>query len=167
MGPTEQKSLTQSGTKYIYQYFFLILCFTVVVLLSSFTLFIGEESWREDSGSTLTFVGVVVFINIIILLLFIIGLAYIFNGRREFDDEHESNVILATILLIVYVVLFLIGVVYSKGFAGGRAFISAASLGFSSHLFELFVALAVSIASHILFGYAMMYLMGRLSSEEQ
>jgi hypothetical protein len=167
MGPTEQKSLTQSGTKYIYQYFFLILCFTLVVLLSSFTLFMGEESWRENQGSTLAFVGVVVFINIIILLFLIVGLAYIFNGRREFDDEHDSNVILATILLVVYVLLFLIAVVYSKGFTGGRAFISAASLGFSSHLPELVVTLAISITSHILFGYAMIYLMGRLSSEEQ
>ena len=167
MGPTEQKSLTQSGIRYVYQYLFLTFCFNLVLLLSSFTLFIGEESWRENSGSTLTFVGVVVFISIMILLLLVVGLAYIFNGKREFDDEHESNVILATILLIVYVMLFLIAVVYSKGFTGGRAFISAASLGFSSHLLELVVTLAISIASHIIFGYAMMYLIGRLSSEEQ
>ena len=167
MGPTEPKSLTQSGTRYIYQYLFLTFCFTLALLLTSVTLFIGGESWLQNQGSALTFVAVDIFIAILILLLLFAGLAYLFNGRREFDNEHESNVILATILLIVYSILFLITLVYSKGFTGGRSFISAASLGFSSHIPELVVTLALSIASHIIFGYAMMYLLGRLSTEEQ
>jgi hypothetical protein len=167
MGPTEPKSLTQSGIRYICRYFILKFCFVLALLLFSVTLFIGGESWLGNPGSALTFVGVVVFITILILLWLIIGLAHVFNGRKEFDNEHESNVILSTILLIVYAILFLITVVYSKGFTGGTAFISAASLGFSSHILELAVTIALSIASHIIFGYAIIYSIGRLSSEEQ
>lgn len=167
MGPTEHKSSTQSGVRFIYRYFFFNFCFVLALLLSSITLFIGGESWLDDSGSTLGFVGVVVFIAILILLFLIVGFVYIFNGRHEFDSEHDSNVILATILLVVYAILFLITLVYSKGFIGGGSFISAASLGFSSHILELVITLALSIASHIIFGYAMMHLLGRLSSEEQ
>lgn len=167
MGPTEPKSLTESGIRYICQYFILTFCFILALLLFSVTLFIGGESWLSNQGSTLTFVAVVVFIAIIILLWLIGSLANIFNGRKEFDTEHESNVILATIFLIVYVILFLIALVYSKGFTGGRAFISAASTGFSSHIFELVITLALSIAAHILFGFAIIYLIQKLSSEEQ
>jgi len=167
MGPTEPKSSTQSGIRYIYRYFILNFCFVLALLLFSVTLFIGGESWLLNQGSTLTFIGAVVFMALLILLWLIVGLAYVFNGRHEFDSEHDSNVILATILLIVYAILFLITLVYGKGFTGGRSFISAASLGFSSHILELVVTLALSIASHIIFGYAMMYLVGRVSSEEQ
>lgn len=167
MGPTETKSLTQSGLRYICRYFILNLFFILALLLFSVTLFIGGESWLKNQGSTLTFVAIVVFIAIIILLWLIIGLANIFNGRKEFDTKHEPNVILATILLIVYITLFLVTLVYSKGFTGGRAFISAASIGFSSQVLELIVTLVLSIASHIIFGLAMAYLVKEVSSDDQ
>lgn len=167
MGKEEVKSQTQSGMKYLYQYFILTFCFTLALLLSSITLFIDKESWVFDQGSIFSFFVVVFSAAIILLIWFAIGLVNIFNGRRGLDIKHESNVILAAILLIAYMILFLITLAYSKGFMGGRVFIYAAANGFSESIVTLCVTLALSITAYILFGYAMEYLIKEISSDEQ
>jgi len=166
MGPTEKetKSLTQSGLKYICRYLFFNIFFVLALLLFSVTLFIGEKSWLLDSSSALASVAGVTFISFIILLWLIFGLANIFNGRKEFDSEHESNIILATILLIVYFVLFLIAIVAGKGFFGGIALVAAVS---THDILNLAIVLGLSIASSIIFGLAMTNLVQKLTSEDQ
>lgn len=138
--------------------------FILGLLLASATLFIGEKSWLMDSGAALASVSAVVFIEFLILIFLIVGLANIFNGREEFDSEHESNIILATILLIVFFVLFLISIVSGKGFFGGVAFVAAAS---TQDFVGLAIVLGLSIAWSIIFGLAMTDLIKRLASEEQ
>lgn len=168
MGNGESKSLTGSGIKYISQYFILNLLLVLAILLFSIGLFINDEDLIEFSLSSPEYVAIVIFLFIFIFLWLIRGLKDIFNGRKEFDDKHETSVVYGTILIIVYIFLFLITIAYSKGLAGGTVIIATAATGFSpSFLVQFIVTITLSAASHILFGLAILCFIIDILPKEQ
>ena len=168
MGPRESKSLTGPGIKYLSQYFIINLWLVLAIFLFSVALFANHENLIEFSETSAAYIGVVVFLFLLIFIWLIRGLVDIFNGRKEFDKKHETSVVYGTILIIAYIILFLITLAYSKGFAGGTVFIVAVSTGFSSSFLVQFVAtIALSAAAHIILGLALLCFIIDLLSKDQ
>jgi len=168
MGYGKSKSLTESGIKYISQFFILISLLILAILFFSVALFLNNKNLIEFSISQVSFVGILIFLYLLTFVWLIRGLADIFNGRKEFDEAHESSVILGTILIIIYIFLFLATLAYSKGFAVGTVFIAAVSTGFSSSYLASFIGtIILSLISHILFGLALVNLILNLLPKEQ
>ncbi len=168
MGDKQSKSLTEVGLKYIYKYFILHFSLLSIILLISTILSLNEQNLLSLSASRFFFVIAIVFLFILVFIFLIIGLANMVNGRREFSDKHESNVLIATSLIIVYLVLYFINLSIGEGFTGGTAFIAAASHGFSSSiLFQFFLVIVLSISCHLLFGFSLICLVKKLTTKRQ
>lgn len=168
MGDIQSKSLTEIGLKYIYKYFILHFSLLFIILLISTILSINQENLLSLSASKFFFVIAFVFLYILVFIVLILGLANMVNGRREFSDIHESNVLVATSLIIVYLVLFFINLSIGEGFTGGTSFIAASSHGFSSSImFQFYMVIVLSISSHLLFGFSLICLVKKLSTKGQ
>lgn len=164
----ETKSLTEIGLKYIYKYLILHFSLILFILLISTTLSLNQENLLSISASKLFFVITIIFLFILVFIWLTIGVKYLVNGRLEFGDPHESNVILATSLIIIYMILYFINLTIAEGFTGGTAFVAAASRGFSSSIFlQFFLVIILSINSHLLLGFSLVYFVKKLSTEKQ
>ena len=168
MGVKETKSLTEIGLKYIYKYLILHFSLVLCLLIISTFLSLNQENLLDLSASKLLFVITIIFLFILIFIYFIIGIKNMINGRMEFGDLHESNVMLATTLIIIYIILYFITLTIAEGFTGGTAFIAAASHGFSlSIFFQFFFVIILSINSHLLLGFSLIYLVKNLTTKKQ
>jgi len=168
MGDKEFKSLTEIGLKHIYKYLILHFSLILGLLLISTTLSLNQENLLSLSASRFFFVITVIFLFIIIFIWFIIGLKNMVNGRMEFSDPHESNVLMATSLVIVYLILYFINLTIAEGFTGGTAFVAWASSGFSSSVFlQFFFVIIISINTNLLLGFSLIYLVKKLATKNQ
>lgn len=168
MGDKKFKSYTELGLKNIYKY--LILHFSLVLclfLISTFLSF-NQENLLSLSSSRFFFVLTIFFLFILIFVLLIAGLKNMLNGRMEFGDQHESNVLMATSLIIVYLILYFINLIIAEGFTGGTAFVAWASSGFSSSIFlQFFFVMIISINTHLILGFSLIYLVKKLATKKQ
>ncbi len=163
MGDQEKKTQTELGIKCIYQYLILTIIINLVITIYAALLFIQGINLVDFSSSNISLLFILIFIILFTIIWLIRGLIYFFNGRVEFDDEHESNVIFASILIIVYITILLINLVYSKGFTGGIALINALSTGFSSsNTIPFIVNIALSTVTFVIFGLALVYIIYQL-----
>lgn len=168
MSPKVSKSLTESGLKNIYQYFILHFILIFALLIASVGLSLTGQDLLSISASKFYFVVAVVFLFIMIFIWLIWGVACVLNGRREFSESHESNVVMGTILIVVFVVLYFVNLSIAQGFTGGIAFVAAASAGFSSSILLQFVVVTVlSVVSNLLLGLALIYFVRELIPEEK
>ena len=168
MGSEDSESLTESGLRYVYRYFILALSLTLSILLLSVVLYLNQEKILDISTSNFYFVLIIFFLFLIIFIWLIRGLAIIFNGRKEFSTQHESNVIMATLLFIAYFIIFFINLLLAGGFTGGTAFIAAASAGFDTSVMLQFIIVVIfSVMLYILLGFALLYLIQDLISDAQ
>ena len=168
MGPKDSESLTELGLRYIYRYFILALSLTLSILLLSVVLYLSQEKIPDISTSKFYFVLIIFFLFLIIFIWLIRGLAIFFNGRKEFSKQHESNVIMATLLFIAYFIIFFINLLLAGGFTGGTVFIAAASTGFDTSVMLQFIIIVIfSIVLYILLGLAFLYLIQELISDVQ
>ena len=168
MGEKESLSLTKLGLKYIYKYLILHFSLLLFILLISTALSLYKQNLLTLSASKFFFVIAIVFLFILVFIFLVIGLANIVNGRREFSDRHESNVLSATILIIIYLILYFINLTIAEGLTGGTAFLAAASSGFSLSVFpQFYLVMTLSIISHLLLGYSLIYLVKKLSTDKQ
>ena len=164
MGEQEKNTQTELGIKYIGHYFIISIIVTAILTIYGLFLFIQGTNLIEYSNSNFSFLLIVIFITLFTILFLIRGLIYFFNGRAEYNDEHQSNVIVASILIIVYITTLLVNSVYSKGYYGGVALISAASAGFSSNnLIPFITNIALSTATYAIFGFSLIYLVSELA----
>ncbi|MGF3554612.1 MAG: hypothetical protein ACQXXF_04980 [Thermoplasmatota archaeon] len=168
MGISESRSLTETGLKYISRYLILHFSIILCLLLFSTILSFNQENLLSLSASKLFFVIAIIFLFILVFMFLVIGLKHMINGRLEFSDPHESNVILATSLLIIYMILYFINLTIAEGFTGGTAFIAAASCGFSSSVFlQFFFVVVLSVNSHILLGFSLILFVKKLATKKQ
>jgi hypothetical protein len=168
MGPKDIDSLTELGLRCIYRYFILALSLTLSILLLSIVLYLNQENILGIYTSKFYFVFIFFFLFLIIFIWLIRGLAIIFNGRKEFSTQHESNVIMATLLFIAYLIMFFINLLLAGGFTGGTAFIAAASTGFNTSIMLQFIIVVIfSIILYILVGLGFLYLIQELISDTQ
>jgi len=168
MGEEEFKSFTELGLKYIYRYFILHFSLLLILLLISIAFLVTQQNLLSLSASGFFFIIAIIFLFILIFIWLIIGLRHILNGRMEFGEAHESNVILATLLIIAYLIIYFINLTIAQGFTGGAAFIAAASDGFSSSIFlQFFIVIALSVTSDLLFGFSLICLVKKLTTAKQ
>ena len=168
MGYSQSKSQTESGIKYIYQCFISFFILRIAILIVSLVLVLTRNNLYEFTNSTAYYLGFILVISILILFLLVRGLADIFNGRKEFDDAHESNVILGAILLMIYFIIFIINLAHSKGLIGGSTILSVISTGFSSSVIIPFIiTIAGSMISLAIFGFALTYFVKGVANQEQ
>jgi len=168
MGTKIQRSQTETGLKFIYQYFILHFLLLLSLLLLSIALILNQQDLLSLSASKVYFVAAIIFLFIFIFLWFFRGVASILNGRLEFSHPHDSNVIKATLLLVIYTILFFINLSLAQGFTGGTAFVAAISAGFSSSILPQFISvLVLSIISHVLLGLALIHIIKKFISDEQ
>jgi len=168
MGNKESKSLTLLGLRYIYKYLLLHFSLILILLLVSTTFSLNQQNLLTLSASEFFFVIIVVLANIVIFIWFVIGLKNLLNGRMEFDDPHESNVILATILIIIYAILYFVNLFIAQGFTGGTAFIAGASNNFFSSIsLQFYLIIIFSVVSDLLLGFSLFYLVKNLTTEDQ
>lgn len=157
MGTSDSKSLTESGIKFIYQYFLLQFCVISILMLCS----IGLVFSRDLSVLFLAFI----LLELLIFFWFLIGLIKLYTGRSEFGQKHEYNIVLGLILILVYFFLFLGELILSGGIFGGSSLVSAAASGFASYITQSAIVISLSIASRVFFGLALIYLISELISE--
>ncbi len=168
MGSKDSESLTELGLRNIYRYFILALSLTLSILLLSVVLYLSQEKIPDISTSKFYFVLIIFFLFLVIFIWLIRSLAIFFNGRKEFSKQHESNVIMATLLFIAYFILFFINLLFAGGFTGGTVFIAAASTGFDTSVMLQFIIVVIfSIILYILLGLAFLYLIQELISDAQ
>ena len=164
MGFQEKKTQIELGIKYIYQYFILSIILNLFLTIYTFSLFIQGVNLIEFSNSNISFLFIVIFITLFTLIWLIRGLICFFNGRTEYNEQHESNIIIASILIIVYITILLINLIYSKGYLGGTALISAASAGFSSsNTIQFIINISMSTVALTIFGFALIYIIFELT----
>lgn len=164
MGFQEKKSQTELGIKYFYQYFILAIILNLFLTIYALVLFLQGVNLIEFSNSNISFLIIVVFITLFTLIWLIRGLIYFFNGRTEYNEDHESNIIIGSILAIVYITILIINLIYSKGYFGGTALISAASAGFtSSNTISFIINIAISTVTLTLFGFTIIYFIFELA----
>lgn len=168
MGLEDSGSFTELGLKYIYRFFLLGFSITLSMLILSFMLYLNQEKIWEVTPSKIYFVLTIFFLFLIIFIYFIRGIAIIYNARKEFDPDHELNVILAILIFIAYFIIFFINLSLSRGFPGGTAIIAYASMGFDSSLLIVFIVVVIfSVLVYILLGLASLYLIKELISKQQ
>ena len=164
MGFQEKKILTEYGIKYIYQYFILSIILNLFITIYALILFTQEINLIEFSNSNFSFLLIIIVITLFTLIWLIRGLIYFFNGRTEYNEEHESNIIIGSIFIIIYITILLINIIYSKGYPGGTALISAASAGFtSSNTIPFIINIAISTVGLTIFGFALIYFIFELA----
>jgi len=168
MGDKQSKSLTEIGLKYVYKYLILHFSLLLIILLISTALSLNQQNLLTLSASKFLFVIAIFFLFILVFIFLILGLANIVNGRREFSDQHESNVLSATTLIIIYLIIYFINLTIAEGFTGGTAFLAAASSGFSLSVFpQFYLVMTLSIISHLLLGFSLIYLVKKLITKGQ
>lgn len=168
MGSKDSESLTESGLKYVYRYFILALSLTLAILLLSIVLYLNKENILDIFTSKFYFIMIIFFLFLIIFIWLIRGLAIIFSGRKEFNTQHESNVIMATLLFVAYFIIFFINLLLAGGFTGGTAFIAAASTGFDTSVMLQFIIVVIfSVILYIILGLAFLYLIQELITDTQ
>ena len=164
----KQKSLTETGLKYFYQFFILHFILISVLIILSEALSLTQQSILSLSASKIYFVVAILFLFVLIFIWLARGLARILNGRMEFGDPHESNVIIGTILMISFVIIYFINLSIAQGFTGGIAFVAAVSSGFDSTIIAEFISvLVLSITSNILLGLSLIYFIRNLIPKEK
>ena len=164
MGHQGKKTQTELGIRYVYQYFLLSIILNLLITVYALVLFIQGVNLIDYSNSNISFLFIWIFFTLFTMIWLIRGLISFFNGRTEYNEDHESYVIIATILIIVYITILLFNLIYSKGYFGGAALISAISTGFSSiNTIPFIVNIAISTVAFTLFGFAMVYLIFELA----
>jgi len=167
MGPEDSESFTALGLRYVYRYFLLGFSITLSMLILSLMLYLNQEKILEVTPLKIYFVLTIFFLFLIIFIYFIRGIAIIFNARKEFESNHEINVIMATLLFIAFFIIFFINLSLARGFPGGAAFIAFASMGFDSSVLLVFIIVVIfSVLVYILLGFASLYLIQGLISQE-
>jgi hypothetical protein len=168
MGYSKSKSQTESGIKYIYQCFIFYFILRISILFVSLVLVLTRNNLYVFTNSTAYYLGFILVVSILILVLLIRGLADIFNGRKEFDETHESNVILGAILLMIYFIIFIINLAHSKGLIGGSTILSVISTGFStSVIIPFIVTITASMISLAIFSLALTNFVKGVANIEQ
>jgi hypothetical protein len=168
MGSENYESFTESGLKYSYRFFLLGFSITLSMLIVALMLYFNQEKIWEVTSSKIYFVLTMFFLFLIVFIYFIRGIAIIFNARKEFESDHELNVILATLIFIAFFIIFFINLSLSWGFTGGSSLIAYASMGFDSSLLVVFVVIAIfSTLVYILLGLASSYMIQGLITEKQ
>lgn len=167
MGLEDFESFTGLGLKCVYRYFLLGFSITLSMLILSVMLYLNQEEILEVTPLKIYFVLTIFFLFLIVFIYFIRGIAIIFNARKEFESDHELNVILATLIFIGFFIIFFINLSLSRGFPGGSALIAFASMGFDTSLLTVFIVVVIfSVLIYILLGFASLYLIKGLISEE-
>ena len=164
MGQQGKKTQTELGIRYVYQYFILTIILNLIITAYALLLFIQGVNLIDYSNSNISFLFILIFITLFTILWLIRGIIYFFNGKTELNEDHESYVIIATIFIIVYITILIFNLVYSKGYIGGAAIISAISTGFSSsNTIPFIINIGISTVAYTLFGFAMVYLIFELT----
>jgi len=168
MGIKDYDSFTEIGLRYVYRYFLLGFSITLSMLILSLMLFFNNEQIWEVTPLKIYFVLTIFFLFLIVFIYFIRGIGIIFNARKEFESNHEINVILASLLFIGFFIIFFINLSLARGFTGGAALIAFATMEFDSSLLILFITVVVfSVLVYILLGFASLYLIRGLITEEK
>jgi hypothetical protein len=168
MGSEDYDTFTESGLKYSYRFFLLGFSITLSMLIVSLMLYLNQEKIWEVSSSKIFFVLTIFFLFLIVFMYFIRGISIIFNARKEFESDHELNVILAILIFIAFFIVFFINLSLSWGFTGGASIIAFASMGFDSSLMIVFIVIVIfSTLVYILLGLASTYLVQGIITEKQ
>ncbi len=168
MGTEDYESFTELGLRYVYRYFLLAFSITLSMLILSLMLYLNQEEIWEVTPSKIYFVLTIFFLFLIVFIYFIRGIAIIFNARKEFESDHEINVILAALVFIAFFIIFFINLSLARGFPGGTALLAFASMGFDSSLLIVFITVLIfSVLVYILFGFASFYLVKGLISQDE
>ena len=142
MGEKDSQAFTEHGIKNIYLSLLLAIPFCIVIFLTA--------GFGLTGGTIVAFaVGV-----LLVFLVFIKGMGDMLNGREELNEKHSSNVIMATVLSFIAIIVFLFLVVLS--------IISGAILTSSIENIVAFIAAAIvilvlSIAFMVLMGLSLIY----------
>jgi hypothetical protein len=159
MGTQEYDTFSELGIRTVYRYFLLGFSITLSMLILSLMLYFNQEKIWEVTPFKIYFVLTVFFLFLIIFIYFIKGIATIFNARKEFESNHEINVVMASLLFIAFFIIFFINLSLARGFTGGTSLIAYASMGFDSSLLILIITVVVfSVLVYLLLGYASLYL---------
>ncbi|MHA2183003.1 MAG: hypothetical protein ACXAAH_16410, partial [Promethearchaeota archaeon] len=146
MGNDKTKPFTEQGVKQIYLSIFLVIPFCLVTFLTAFI---------HIAAGGATFV-----ICIMILLIFFLkGVGDMLSGREELGEKHTQNVVLATILSSVSVIVFLFLIVSFLVLSG---FFSSSSTGISLDLYGTYITsiglpFAIFLVFRIIIGLALIY----------
>jgi hypothetical protein len=168
MGLEDYESFTESGLRYSYRFFLLGFSITLSMLIVSLMLYFNQEKIWEVTSTKIYFVLTIFFLFLIVFMYFIRGISVIFNARKEFETDHELNVVLAILIFIAFFIIFFINLSLSWGFTGGSSLIAFASMGFDSSLLIVFIVIVIfSTLVYILLGLASTYLVQGLITKKQ
>lgn len=168
MGYRESKSSTESGVKYISQSFLLQFLLVIPLILFTVAIFFSKDLQNFIFDSIFYFGAVIVTLELIVIIWLLLGFISLYNGRNEFGPKHASDIMLSTILIVIYFVLILFEITLARGFFGGAALLSFAALGFPRLIMpQIIGAIALSILSRIILCYTLIYSISKLLPENK
>jgi len=153
MGSKDSKAFTENGVKNIQLSLLLSVPFIIGIFLTAFI-------------SSAAFIAIFAVGAIIVLLFYIKGMGDMLSGREELGDKHSSNVVMATVLSAIAIIVFLFLII-------STLISSSIFLSFSwvNDPIPFFIAaifiLALSIAFMALFGLALIFYIREIIPSEK